>query len=97
MPAALIVPITVACIVVFVAVGWITFSYQLKRDSRVKAWHYVAAMAVPIVGLVALGVGDALQGSLWGPVVFGFGAIALGARVYTVVRRHAERTGQPGG
>jgi hypothetical protein len=38
-----------------------------------------------------------VDGSVWGPVIFGFAAIALGVQVYTVVRRHANRTRQTDG
>jgi hypothetical protein len=97
MPAALIVAIIVAVIVVFGAVIWTSLSYQLKPDSGVKTWHYVTAMALPIVGLVALAVAYAVGGSVWGPVMFGFAALALGAQVYNVVRRHANSTRQTDG
>jgi DMSO/TMAO reductase YedYZ heme-binding membrane subunit len=97
MPTALIVAIIVAVIVLLGAVIWTSWSYQLKPDSRVKEWHYVAAMAVPIVGFVALAVAYAVDGSVGGPVIFGFAALALGAQVYTVVRRHANRTRQTDG
>lgn len=90
MPVALIVVIIVAVVAVVVAIVWISFSYQLKPDGSVKTWQFVAAMIVSTAGFAAIAVGDALHGSVWGPAILGFAAVAFGVNIYNAVRRYAE-------